>query len=158
LKKLLIFGGIIVVLFAAIAFLTTYEQKEAVKDNPYHKKELHSATVDQLDDPNYQNIILPDELEQKLKNKETVTVYFYSPDCPHCQKTTPIVVPLAKQMGIDLKMFNLLEFEDGWDKYHIEGTPTLIHYEKGKEVKRIDGYHDKAVFRDWFSSLSDHKK
>jgi thiol-disulfide isomerase/thioredoxin len=158
LKKLLIFGGIIVVLFAAITFLTTYEQKEAVKDNPYHKKELDPATVDQLDDPNYQNIILPDELEQKLKNKETVTVYFYSPTCPHCQKTTPIVVPLAKQMGIDLKMFNLLEFEDGWDKYHIEGTPTLIHYEKGKEVKRIDGYHDEAVFRDWFSSFSDHKK
>jgi thiol-disulfide isomerase/thioredoxin len=158
LKKLLIFGGIIVVLFAAIAFLTAYEQKEAVKDNPYHKKELHPLTVDQLDDPNYQNIILPDELEQKLKNKETVTVYFYRPDCPHCQRTTPIVVPLAKQMGIDLKMFNLLEFEDGWDKYHIEGTPTLIHYEKGKEVKRIDGYHDEAVFRNWFSSLSDHKK
>lgn len=158
LKKLLIFGGIIVVLFAAIAFLTTYEQKEAVKNNPYHKEELDPATVAQLDDPNYQNIILPDELEQKLKNKETVTVYFYSPDCPHCQKTTPIIVPLAKQMGIDLKMFNLLEFKDGWDKYHIEGTPTLIHYENGKEVKRIDGYHEEAVFRDWFSTIQHSNK
>lgn len=140
-------------LFAALAFVTSYQQKEAAKDNPYHKKELDPATVAQLDDPNYQNLILPDELEKKLKNKETVTVYFYSPICPHCQKTTPIVVPLAKKMGIDLKMFNLLEFEDGWDKYHIEGTPTLVHYEKGKEVKRIDGYHEEAVFRNWFSSI-----
>jgi thiol-disulfide isomerase/thioredoxin len=158
LKKLLIFGSIIVALFAAISFITSYQQKEAAKDNPYHKAELNPATVAQLDDPNYQNIILPDELDQKLKNKETVTVYFYSPTCPHCKKTTPIVVPLAKQMDIDLKMFNLLEFEDGWDKYHIEGTPTLIHYEKGKEVKRIDGYHEEAVFRDWFSTIQHSNK
>jgi thiol-disulfide isomerase/thioredoxin len=158
LKKLFIFGSIIVALFAALAFITSYQQKQAAKDNPYHKEELHPATVAQLDDPNYQNIILPDELEQKLKNKETVTVYFYSPTCPHCKKTTPIVVPLAKQMGIDLKMFNLLEFEDGWDKYHIDGTPTLIHYEKGKEAKRIDGYHEEAVFRDWFSSIQHSNK
>ncbi|MBY6269805.1 thioredoxin family protein, partial [Parageobacillus thermoglucosidasius] len=109
-KKLLIFGSIIVALFAALAFVTSYQQKEAVKNNPYHKKELDPATIEQLDDPNYQNLILPDELEKKLKNKETVTVYFYSPICPHCQKTTPIVVPLAKKMGIDLKLFNLLEF------------------------------------------------
>ncbi|UOE76887.1 thioredoxin family protein [Parageobacillus thermoglucosidasius] len=152
-KKLLIFGSIIVALFAALAFVTSYQQKEAVKDNPYHKKELDPATIEQLDDPNYQNLILPDELEKKLKNKETVTVYFYSPICPHCQKTTPIVVPLAKKMGIDLKLFNLLEFKDGWDKYHIEGTPTLVHYENGKEVKRISGYREEAVFRNWFSSI-----
>ncbi|QPA31487.1 thioredoxin family protein [Thermaerobacillus caldiproteolyticus] len=152
-KKLIIFGAVIIGLFAAIAFVTSYQQKEEVKDNPYHKKELHPATVEQLDDPNYQNIILPDELEKKLANHETVTVYFYSPTCPHCQRTTPIVVPMTKEMGIDLKMFNLLEFEEGWDKYHIDGTPTIVHYEHGKEVKRIDGYHDEAVFREWFQSL-----
>lgn len=121
----------------------------------YYKQKTTAIhfTFEQLDDPNYQNLILPDELEKKLKNKETVTVYFYSPTCPHCQKTTPIVVPLAKKMGIDLKLFNLLEFEDGWDKYHVKGTPTLVHYENGKKVKRIDGYHEEAVFRDWFSSI-----
>ncbi len=152
-KKIIIFGTIIIALFAAIAWVTSYQQKEKVKNNPYKKEELHPATIEQLDDPNYKNLILPDELEKKLANKETVTVYFYSPTCPHCQKTTPIVVPLAKKMGIDLKLFNLLEFEDGWDKYHIDGTPTIVHYEHGKEVKRIDGYHEEAVFRDWFKTI-----
>ncbi len=69
-KKLLIFGSIIVALFAAISFITSYQQKQAAKNNPYHKEELDPATVAQLDDPNYQNIILPDELEQKLKIKK----------------------------------------------------------------------------------------
>ncbi|MBA2871911.1 thiol-disulfide isomerase/thioredoxin [Anoxybacillus calidus] len=152
-KKIVIFGAIILALFAAIAFTTSYQQQQKAEGNPFKKEKLHPATIEQLDDPNYQNIILPDELEKKLKNKETVTVYFYSSTCPHCKKTTPIVVPLAKEMGIDLKMFNLLEFEDGWDKYKIEGTPTIVHYVNGKEVKRIDGYREEAVFRDWFQSI-----
>jgi thiol-disulfide isomerase/thioredoxin len=152
-KKIVIFGAIIVTLFAAIAFMTSYQQKEKAEGNPYKKEKLHPATIEQLDDPLYQNIILPDELEEKLAKKEAVTVYFYSSICPHCQKTTPIVVPMSKEMGIDLKMFNLLEFEDGWDKYNIEGTPTIVHYVDGKEVKRIDGYRDESVFRDWFTSI-----
>lgn len=152
-KKIVIFGAIIVALFAAIAFITSYQQQEKAEGNPFKKEKLHPATIEQLDDPNYQNIILPDELDKKLENKETVTVYFYSSTCPHCKKTTPIVVPLAKEMGIDLKMFNLLEFEEGWDKYKIEGTPTIVHYVNGKEIKRIDGYREEAVFRDWFQSI-----
>ncbi|AMQ19686.1 thioredoxin domain-containing protein [Geobacillus sp. JS12] len=157
-KKLLAFGGIIVVLFAAIAFITMYEQKEAASNNPYHKSDLNPATIAQLDDPNYRNIILPAELKQQLADGKTLTVYFYSPTCPHCQRTTPIVVPLAKELGIDLKLFNLLEFEDGWDIYHIEATPTIVHYENGKEAKRIEGYHDEKTFRRWFASLPMPKK
>ncbi|ANB59337.1 thioredoxin family protein [Anoxybacteroides amylolyticum] len=152
-KKIFILGAIIAALFIAISWITSYQQKEKAQNNPYKKAELNPATVAQLDDPNYKNIILPDELAKKLKNHETVTVYFYSPTCPHCHKTTPIVIPMAKKMGIDLKLFNLLEFEEGWDTYHIDGTPTIVHFEKGKEVKRIDGYHEESVFRDWFASL-----
>jgi thiol-disulfide isomerase/thioredoxin len=152
-KKIVIFGAIIVALFTAISFITSYQQQEKAEGNPFKKEKLHPATIEQLDDPNYQNIILPDELDKKLENKETVTVYFYRSTCPHCKKTTPIVVPLAKEMGIDLKMFNLLEFEEGWDKYKIEGTPTIVHYVNGKEIKRIDGYREEAVFRDWFQSI-----
>ncbi|ANB57281.1 thioredoxin family protein [Anoxybacillus sp. B7M1] len=152
-KKILIFGTVILALFLAISWITSYQQTEKAKDNPYKKEKLDPATIEQLDDPNYKNLILPDELAKKLDNHETVTVYFYSPTCPHCEKTTPIVVPLAKKMGIDLKLFNLLEFEDGWDTYHIDGTPTIVHFEKGKEVKRIDGYREENVFRDWFESI-----
>jgi len=152
-KKIIIFGSILLALFAAISFLTSYQQNKKAEDNPFKKESLHPATIEQLDDPNYQNIILPDELDKKLAKKESVTVYFYSPTCPHCRDTTPVVAPLSKELGIDLKMFNLLEFEEGWDKYNIEATPTIVHYIDGKEVKRIDGYRDEAAFRDWFNSI-----
>ncbi|PLT33688.1 thioredoxin family protein [Bacillus sp. V5-8f] len=151
-KKIVIFLAIIIVLFAVIAIITNVQKEEQSQGNPYGKDNLKPSTIDQLDDPNYQNLILPEELEKKLTENEEVTVYFYSPECPHCQKTTPIVAPLAEKMGIDLVQYNLLEFEQGWDKYKLESTPTIVHYKDGKEQARIVGYNEEATFKKWFET------
>ncbi|MGJ7919374.1 thioredoxin family protein [Neobacillus sp. LXY-4] len=150
-KKVIIFLAVIIVLFGAISFLTNAKNKEKSEDNPYNKETLDAQTIAQLDDPNYQNLILPEELQEKLDNKEDVTVYFYSPACTHCQRTTPELAPLAKEMDIDMLQYNLLEFEQGWDDYQIESTPTLVQYKNGKEVARIVGYNEPEVFRAWFN-------
>ncbi|MFS0645439.1 thioredoxin family protein [Siminovitchia sp. 179-K 8D1 HS] len=149
-KKLIIFLVIIIGLFAAIAVITKMQQEKASEGNIYKKEDLHPATVDLLDDPLYQNIILPDELDKKLRNKEDVTVYFFSPTCPHCMETTPIVSPLAKGKNIEVLQYNLLEFENGYEKYKIKYTPTLMHFKDGKEEARIVGAHPKEDFEAWF--------
>ncbi|MGM7719222.1 thioredoxin domain-containing protein [Metabacillus sp. Hm71] len=146
-KKILIFGAIIVILFGALAFITTYQNKQQVEGNVYGKDNLKPATIDQLDDPNYQNIILPDELEAKLEKKEETIVYFFSPECTHCQATTPVLMPVADEVGVEIDQFNLLEFEDGWTQYGIESTPTLVHYKDGKEVARSVGSNTEEYFR-----------
>lgn len=150
-KKVIIFLAVIVLLFGAVALLTKMQNEEKVsEENPYGKSDLHPETIAQLDDPNYKNLILPEQLEKKLDKKEDVTVYFYSPTCSHCQRTTPVVSPLAKDMNINLTQFNLLEFENGWDQYGIKETPTIVQYKAGKEVNRITGYQEKEVFEKWF--------
>lgn len=152
-KKIILFTVIVVAIFGALAFVTTQQNKQQAEGNPYGKDTLDPATIKQLDDPNYGNQILPDELEKKLENGETMTVYFYSPTCVHCQNTTPVIVPMVDEMGLDLKKLNLLEFEDQWNKYGIESTPTLIHFENGKEVSRLVGYHpDHNQYKTWFES------
>ncbi|WP_075980561.1 thioredoxin family protein [Bacillus massilinigeriensis] len=154
-KKIIIFLVVIIALFATVGVLTKMQNEEKVSEkNPYGKDSLHPETVEQLDDPNYQNLILPDELANALKDKKDTTVYFYSPTCPHCQRTTPIVAPLAKDMDINLVQYNLLEFEQGWDDYHVEETPTIIQYKDGKETARITGYHEEAEFESWFNNNS----
>lgn len=154
-KKVVIFLAVIIVLFVAVGFLTKMQNEEKVSEkNPYGKDNLHPETIAQLDDSNYQNLILPDELEKKLDNKKDVTVYFYSSTCGHCKNTTPIVAPLAKDMKVDLVKFNLLEFDEGWNNYGIEETPTIVQYKDGKEVNRITGYHEKDVFENWFKENS----
>lgn len=151
-KKIIIFLGIIIVLFGALAFITSYSNSEKSEDNPYGKESLEQSTIDQLDDPLYQNQIVPAELEKKLSNGEDMFVYFYSPECIHCQNTSPVLVPLAEEMGIDLRKYNLLEFEQGWPNYRIESTPTVVKFEDGKEVDRIVGSQSEENFRRWIES------
>lgn len=138
-KKLIIFGSIIIVLFALTAVLTNMAEKETVKDNPYKKDKLYSETVELLDDPNYQNIILPDELKEKLDAKEEVTVYFFSPQCKFCREATPRLMKVAREVGVEIQQYNLLEFQQGWNDYNIKSTPTLVHFKDGVEVNRIVG-------------------
>ncbi|MBM7694261.1 thiol-disulfide isomerase/thioredoxin [Peribacillus deserti] len=153
-KKVIIFLVIIIALFGGIAAVNNIQQKEKTADNPYGKKELNPATVDQLDDPNYKNLILPADLKEKLDNNEDATVYFYSSTCPHCKRTTPELMPLAKSKDIHIDQYNLQEFEQGWDDYGIESTPTLVQFKDGKETARIVGYNEKNVFSKWFDKYT----
>lgn len=151
-KKMLIFLGVIVVLFIALYFVIDAKNKSAVNDseNPYGKDKLKQETIDQLDDPLYQNQITPEALDEELADQADLTVYFYSPTCIHCQRTTPKLVPLADELDIDVKKLNLWEFEDKWNTYGIEGTPTLIRYENGKEVGRISGEQSEESLQAFF--------
>jgi thioredoxin 1 len=139
-KKLAIYLAIIVVLFGALYVLNQQSSNQQA-DNPYGipTNKLNPETVKQLDNPNYQNLILPKELDEKIKNKESFFIYYYASTCPHCQKTTPVLVPLEKELGVDVKQFNLEEFKDGWKKYNIKYTPTLVYYKNGVAVDRMEG-------------------
>ncbi|RLQ94844.1 thioredoxin family protein [Falsibacillus albus] len=118
----------------------------------YGKKNLHPETVKQLNDPNYQNIIQPKKLLQQLKrSNEDTFVYFYSSSCKYCKETTPIMVSVSRKLNITVYKYNLLEFEDGWGKYNIVGTPTLVKFRGDKEIKRIEGLQDKDEFKKFFS-------
>ncbi|HLS20773.1 MAG TPA: thioredoxin family protein [Bacillota bacterium] len=158
-SKMVMIIGAVVILFAALYFVVDYKNKQklASADNPYGKDELAQETIDQLDDPLYQNQITPDALAELLTNGEDVTVYFYSPTCVYCRNTTPVLVPLAEELGIDLKKLNLLEFRDSWDTYGIKGTPTLIHYENGEEANRISGEQPEEVFREFLAPFVANK-
>jgi|SRR5690625_3507504 len=150
-NKMFIIIGAVIVLFVLLFFVTNYKNDQALEntENPYDKDTLKQETIDLLDDPLYQNVIVPDELDEKLAAGETMTVYYFSPTCTYCQQTTPVVVPLTEELGIDMVKMNLLEY-DKMDYYDIEGTPTIIHYENGEETGRIVGYHEEEEFRAFF--------
>jgi thiol-disulfide isomerase/thioredoxin len=135
-KKLSIFFGILAVLIVALVVLNNMKP-----DTVYGKPsdDLWPATRELLDDPNYNNIMLPDALEDKLDNKESFFVYFFASDCPHCRVTTPQLKPLADELGVNLHQFNLREFEDYFGKMNIQATPTLVYFKDGVESERMKG-------------------
>lgn len=148
-KKLIIFLVVIIALFAGIAGLTKWQQAKKSEGNVYQKESLDPLTVNLLDDPLYQNIILPDELKKKLKDKEDLTVYFFSPDCPHCMNTTPELIPAAEKVGVNVYQYNLLEFKDGYNQYKIKYTPTLMHFQGGEEHARLVGGQTQDDIEAW---------
>lgn len=150
-KKILSFLTIIVALFIAISLVTKMQQAEKTAGNPYGKDKLHPETVELLDNPDYDNIVTPKEVKEKINSGEDVTVYFFSPLCGYCMETTPIIKPVAQDLNIDLLQYNVLEFEEGWNDHNLESTPTVIHYKNGEEVARASGYHEADKFNWWFN-------
>ncbi|CAM4107268.1 thioredoxin family protein [Bacillus paramycoides] len=145
-KKMLIFGGIIIVLFAAIYGVTQMEEKNASTS-----QKLNNNSTSQTNGTDYyaNKIALPD-LQKNLEEKKEQTVYFYQTSCVHCQKISPIVVPLAKDLNIDMKVMDIEKLDAPWDDYKIQGTPTIIHFKDGKEVSRVSGEQSKEAFTKWF--------
>ncbi len=155
-KKLIIIMAVIMAIFIALVVITNIQQKQNVEGNPFGKDKLHPETQKQLEDPLYQNIITPNQLEEDLAAGETKTIYFYSSTCPACKQTSPVVVPMAEEMGIDMELYNLEEFKAGWNVYGIRSTPTFIHFVDGKEVERLENYHeDQSVYTDWFEKVKE---
>jgi len=138
--KLILYVGVIVALIAALVIVNQLSNR-ASSDNVYGipTSQLSPQTRALLDNPNYQNIILPDELDQKIANKESFFVYFFSSTCPYCIATTPKLTPIINEAGVDVKQFNLDVFNDGFRKYNIIYTPTMVFYENGVEKERIEG-------------------
>ncbi|RKQ15644.1 thioredoxin family protein [Ureibacillus endophyticus] len=154
-KKLGIIGAVVVVLFIAVILLTNLSNKDKLANNPYDTDNLRQSTIDLLDDENYQNIILPDALEDKIASGEPVVAYMFSPECPHCKKMTPSLMPIADEFGVQIDQLNILEYEQGWDDYNVEATPTLIYFNEGKEVNRIVGDYsnDTKVIYDFLGQV-----
>lgn len=151
-KKMIIIVSIVAVLFIALFFAINYKNNKALdENNPYGTTDLDQATIDQLNDPLYGNQILPDDLIEQVNSGESTTVYFYSPTCIFCQQTTPYLVPLAEDMDVDLKKLNMLEFAAEAAPFQIQSTPTLIHYEDGEEVERLEGSYPEEEYEAFFN-------
>lgn len=97
-----------------------------------------------------ENQISVEKLQNDLLKKEDYFVYFYQTDCLACKETSPIVVPMAKEMNIDLKKLNLQEDAAGWKEFEIKGTPTIVYFKNGKEENRIFAKQSEKAFKQWF--------
>ena len=152
-KKLLIFGGVIVVLFVALIALTNMSNSSKLENNPYGTDNLKQSTIDLLTDENYQNIILPDALATKIASGEPTVAYMFSPECSYCKQLTPKLMPIAAELDIQVDQLNVLEFGKAFETYGFKATPTLIYFEDGKEVNRFTGDTDEATIRQFFNEV-----
>ena len=106
----------------------------------------------------YTNKISLSDLQKNLKEKKEETVYFYQTSCVHCQKLSPVLVPMAKDLNVDMKVMDIEKLDAPWDEYKIQGTPTIIHFKDGKEVSRISGEQPKDKLKEWLEQTKSNEK
>ncbi|MBO0602301.1 thioredoxin family protein [Sporosarcina sp. E16_3] len=155
-KKLLIIGGAIIAVFILIVVLSNKADETKMKDNPYGTDKLSKSTIDLIGNENYSNIVKPDDLFKKIETGEPVTAYYFHPECQYCMQMTPVMMPIAKEMGVDVLQYNMMEFGDkvGMDTdYKIESWPALIHYKDGQEVGRMVGAQPEENIRAFFTEF-----
>lgn len=153
-KKLLIIGGIIVAIFIAIIVLSNKSDEAKLKDNPYGTDQLHKSTIALIGNENYSNIALPDEVFSKIESGEPTVVYYFHPECQYCMQMTPVMMPIAKEMSVDVLQYNMLEFgDDAFKKFGIDAWPALVYYKDGKEVIKTVGAQPEENIRAFFTEV-----
>jgi len=91
-----------------------------------------------------ENCILIDteqDFEKILKTEENIFVLFYAEWCPFSQRFLPIFENCAKDTAHRCYRMMIDEHPNLCEKYSVEVYPTVIFFEKGKILKRLDGIH-----------------
>ncbi len=83
-------------------------------------------------------------------DQNAIVMYFYSPNCSHCQDEKSVLTDLSKQ-GYRVKPMNILDHPDYAKQYNIEGTPTFISQ---KDQARVVGFQKEDTLKLW---LEQHK-
>lgn len=83
--------------------------------------------------------------KEVLQSKTPVIVDFYSEWCGPCRMLAPIYADTCKQYDNKLKFtkMNTSNNNKMSNKYNIQFIPTLVIFEKGKEISRHTGYLEK---------------
>lgn len=93
------------------------------------------------------------ELEGVLKNKQSMFILFYASWCGFSQMFLPIFEKCSVDTSWQCYRMMIDEFPRLCERYQIEVYPTVIFFENGKPVHRLDGIHGKGLSEQQFRDL-----
>ena len=102
-------------------------------------------------------VITEDEFEAKvLDAKETVLVDFFADWCGPCKALVPSLTRLAGEMQgrVTIYKVNIDTDPELARKYDVEGVPTLIAFQKGRESERMVGAAPLHELRSWLNGMT----
>lgn len=84
--------------------------------------------------------------DQILNNAKPVILDFYAEWCAPCTEIAKPLTQLAEENPhLVLYKINIEEVQEIASEYKIFSIPTIIRFEKGKEIKRIVGADIKSI-------------
>jgi thiol-disulfide isomerase/thioredoxin len=84
-----------------------------------------------------------EDLDDVLRSKERLFVLFYASWCPFSQRFLPVFLEHAENSEPCYKRILVDDADELVRRYSIEVYPTVLYFENGRVVKRLDGtYHE----------------
>ncbi len=89
--------------------------------------------------------------ETVLRSPLPFLVNFFSPNCGPCKLLSPTINKIAKDYQGRLRVGSLNVDVDQHvpTLYRIGGTPTLVLFQSGKELSRLEGYQSSGAVTKW---------
>lgn len=84
------------------------------------------------------------EAVEKMLAHGTGVVYFSFPECPWCQKYTPLLQDIAKEAGMEVLYYNIYQDKSN-DKAWYDEIAGMIE-EKNPEISRYDNDGNTVIF------------
>lgn len=127
-------------------------KKTLAIENPYDLplRTLHKDTIQELQKGiERKYIVSPQEVADKIANKETFYLYVFKPNCTDCVEEAQIHmakmdndVPYVEVNGLEYAEFN--------KDFDVERIPTVISYIEGQELTRMSGKLDTEDLEQYF--------
>ena len=153
---IIVFSFAILTVSAFLFFGSSQDEIEksegALQINPGGNAEVDPEVLQAFTNTSNDKLILPDELEVLLVDGETFSIFFFSPTCPSCAGTAPSIVEASEEIGIPMRMYDLVEFEQGNKQFEIIEAPTVIVFEEGVEITRFVGHETEEEYIEWFEN------
>lgn len=89
--------------------------------------------------------------ETVLRSPLPFLVSFHSPNCGPCKLLNPLINKIAKDYEGRLKVgtFDVDVNQYIPTLYRVGGTPTLLIFQSGKELGRLEGYQSSGAVTNW---------
>ena len=96
------------------------------------------------------------EFARELRERDRVLVLFHASWCPFSRIFRPIFEAAEPEASVPFATTDLSESADPrWDDFAIEVVPTLVYFEHGEELERLDGVRGRGISRAEFERFLD---
>jgi len=105
--------------------------------------------------------IQSNDFEKEVLQADKVVLDFYSTECPPCEALFPKYESLAELYGNDIKMLKIFRQQNKElaEKLGVKSSPTLLFFEKGKEVgTRLTGGIKKSAIVENLNNMLPEEK
>jgi thioredoxin-like negative regulator of GroEL len=93
------------------------------------------------------------DLEKILQTKETCFILFYAEWCPFSQRFLPIFERCVKDSTSECYRMKIDNYPHLCNRYAVDIYPTIVFFEKGRPVERLDGIYGVGLNERQFQEL-----